>query len=393
MKKNYKTYEEELGSLKKINFIQDKNILIFKKKKFSYYYDNLIKGIIDYGKPKKTIYIYYSSSSNYLEISKKIEEIIFKENINIFICASYYFLIPSILKKIQNNVYRIRIDGDDAWHFYKYSKWYAQFFDLNITNSITTKKYFKKIGYNSIIYASPFKISYKKNKDKIKRYSVSFVGLLKNKLNRVNYINLIRKNGIKIDVFGADSPSGFVSQNTVFDIYQNSIINLNFTGISFDDNLQTASHRKTTMTGRIFEIIGSGGFLISEYDESIKYFFEPDKDLVVFKNKSDLIKKIKYYLANPDKRKKIAMNGHKKFLRFYEYNKYMPNFVYQISHQREYKTIIDNFSWPNDLRQFLIRFVNNKYIFYPNYFFYSMMLTKKTFLFHKLINYLKKIKN
>ena len=84
MKKNYKTYEEELGSLKKINFIQDKNILIFKKKKFSYYYDNLIKGIIDYGKPKKTIYIYYSSSSNYLEISKKIEEIIFKENINIF---------------------------------------------------------------------------------------------------------------------------------------------------------------------------------------------------------------------------------------------------------------------------------------------------------------------
>ena len=168
------------------------------------------------------------------------------------------------------------------------------------------------------------------------------------------------------------------------------MINLNFTGISYEGNQPTKTIKKTTMTGRIFEIIGSGGFLISENDNSIKYFFEPEEDLVIFKNKSDLIKKIKYYLANPEKRKKIAMNGYKKFLRLYEYSKYMPNFVYQISQQTKNKNIIDDYSWPNELRKFLIRFINKRFIFYPNYFYYSFKLTKKTFLFDKLINYYKK---
>ncbi len=389
MKKNYKNYESELRSLKKINFFNNKKILILKKKKISFYYDNLISGIIDFGKPKKTFYIHYDSSSNYLEISKKIDNIIFKENIGIFICASYYFIIPTILKKIQDRVYRIRIDGDDAFHFHNYSKWYAQFFDLNITNCLSIKKQFKKLGSNSIVYASPFKKKLKKNINR--KYTVTFVGLLKNKLNRLDFINSIKKTDINIDIFGADSPSGYISQNKVFEIYQNSMINLNFTGISYEDNQPNKYFKKTTMTGRIFEIIGSGGFLISENDDSIKYFFEPEKDLVIFKNKSDLIKKIKYYLANPNKRKQIAMNGHKKFLRLYEYNKYMPNFVYQISQQKEYKKIIDYYIWPNELRKFLIRFINKRFIIYPNYFYYSFKLTKKSFLFDRLINYYKKL--
>ena len=36
------------------------------------------------------------------------------------------------------------------------------------------------------------------------------------------------------------------------------------------------------MSGRIFEIIGCGGFLLTEYDPTIEYFFEPNRDLVIF---------------------------------------------------------------------------------------------------------------
>ena len=44
-----------------------------------------------------------------------------------------------------------------------------------------------------------------------------------------------------------------------------------------------------SFSGRIFEIIGCGGFLLTEYDPTIDYFFEPNSDLVIFYNKEDLI--------------------------------------------------------------------------------------------------------
>ena len=44
---------------------------------------------------------------------------------------------------MKNNIFKIRIDGDDIFYFNYYSKWYAQFFDLNITNSIISKRNFQ----------------------------------------------------------------------------------------------------------------------------------------------------------------------------------------------------------------------------------------------------------
>ena len=46
-------------------------------------------------------------------------------------------------------------------------------------------------------------------------------------------------------------------------------------------------------------------------------FFEEDKEIVLYSNKREAVKKINYYLKNEDKRLEIAMNGYNKVKKYY----------------------------------------------------------------------------
>ncbi|BCG63743.1 MAG: spore maturation protein CgeB [Methyloprofundus sp.] len=60
---------------------------------------------------------------------------------------------------------------------------------------------------------------------------------------------------------------------------------------------------------RFFEILGCGGFqLVSDKSEVHKYL-EVGKEVETFRDKNELIEKVDYYLKEPEKRKKIAMQG------------------------------------------------------------------------------------
>ena len=119
------------------NLFFNKKILVLKKKKKSFYYDLFIKGIIQYGKPKKVFFVEYDSTSSIFETNRKIKNLIFNENINIFIVTSFYFINPDLLYSIQGKVFRIKIDGDDVALFNVYSKYYSKF--LILTSLILLK--------------------------------------------------------------------------------------------------------------------------------------------------------------------------------------------------------------------------------------------------------------
>jgi len=74
---------------------------------------------------------------------------------------------------------------------------------------------------------------------------------------------------------------------------------------------------KETANMRIFEVTGSGTFLLTEYHENLKQFFEPGIEIETFKDEKELIDKILYYLAHPDKREEIARKGQKRCLKEY----------------------------------------------------------------------------
>lgn len=65
---------------------------------------------------------------------------------------------------------------------------------------------------------------------------------------------------------------------------------------------------------RAFDIMGAGGFLLSNYQEELLEYFENEKDMVVYESMEDAIAKINFYLNHEDLRRKIAENGRIKTL-------------------------------------------------------------------------------
>ena len=68
---------------------------------------------------------------------------------------------------------------------------------------------------------------------------------------------------------------------------------------------------------RVFEVIGSGGFLMTDKlssDAGLEYLFEDGKELVLYSNLEDLAEKIGYYLENTDEAMTIRTAGQKRLL-------------------------------------------------------------------------------
>ena len=85
-------------------------------------------------------------------------------------------------------------------------------------------------------------------------------------------------------------------------VFKNSKINLNITLKSI----------KTGIPLRAMDIMGCGGFLLTNYQEEFLDYFVPDEDFVFYYDYHDLQEKVKYYLNHEKERQQIAESGCKK---------------------------------------------------------------------------------
>ena len=69
---------------------------------------------------------------------------------------------------------------------------------------------------------------------------------------------------------------------------------------------------QTGIPQRALDIMGCGGFLLTNYQSDMLRFFVPGEDYVYYEDRNDLINKIDYYLEHKEERIAIAENGHKK---------------------------------------------------------------------------------
>lgn len=84
-------------------------------------------------------------------------------------------------------------------------------------------------------------------------------------------------------------------------VFRNSKINLNITLRSITSGVPL----------RVFDILGAGGFCLTNYQEGIAEHFKDGEELVMFTSKEDMFDKISYYLSHEDERERIAKNGRK----------------------------------------------------------------------------------
>lgn len=85
-------------------------------------------------------------------------------------------------------------------------------------------------------------------------------------------------------------------------VFKKSKINLNITLRSIRSGIPL----------RGFDIMGAGGFLLSNYQTDFLDLFIPGEDFVYYESREDLLRKIDYYLQHEEERKEIARNGHDK---------------------------------------------------------------------------------
>ena len=71
---------------------------------------------------------------------------------------------------------------------------------------------------------------------------------------------------------------------------------------------------------RALDIMGAGGFLLSNYQPELAELFEDGKELVMYYSRQDLMDKAAYYLEHDEERELIARNGQKKIIEQYDYS-------------------------------------------------------------------------
>ena len=70
---------------------------------------------------------------------------------------------------------------------------------------------------------------------------------------------------------------------------------------------------------RALDIMGSGGFLFSNYQTELAEFFLDGKEVVMYESIEDAVSKAEFYLKHDDLRQKIAANGHEKIIKHFQF--------------------------------------------------------------------------
>lgn len=164
-------------------------------------------------------------------------------------------------------------------------------------------------------------------------YELYYLARKITEIDRVCILNALAENH-KVDLF---TGSNTIALNNVRvhgrvsyteeapKIFRLSKINLNITMRTIE----------TGVPQRVFDIMGAGGFVISNYQEELEALFVPDEEIVFFKDMGELIMKINYYMTHEEERVQIAERGWRKVTEHYSYKKAIEDIILSIKKVEE----------------------------------------------------------
>ena len=115
--------------------------------------------------------------------------------------------------------------------------------------------------------------------------------------------------------------SGYVDYATQMPlVFKSSKINLNITLKCLQSGVPL----------RALDIMGSGGFLLSNYQPELEEYFANSVDFVSYGSMDEAVELAKYYLVNDDTRIKIAQSGYEKVKANFTYEKQLET-IFRVS--------------------------------------------------------------
>ena len=98
-------------------------------------------------------------------------------------------------------------------------------------------------------------------------------------------------------------------------VFRHSKINLNFTGVSYInlfDQEHSSQWNFKQIKGRCQEIALNGGFVMTEEAFGINKLFNTENEITTFSDGTELLNKVKYFLANQSEREEYRQNAYKR---------------------------------------------------------------------------------
>ncbi len=132
-------------------------------------------------------------------------------------------------------------------------------------------------------------------------------GLIQNVLN----------NGLPVTLYAPEKPTNLaVDYKGYADYYKEMPLIFNKSKINLNISLRSI---KSGIPLRVIDILGAGGFCLTNYQPEIAELFENGRELVWFESPEDMIDKIKYYLSHDSEREAIAAAGYARAMSDFSY--------------------------------------------------------------------------
>lgn len=260
--------------------------------------------------------------ANYAELNQALLATVEKEKPDVMLTVqSLYEIWLETLTNIslRGDVATISWTTDDSWKYREVSRFIGRAYHaMTTTYPETIAKYYAD-GIPNVLLTQ-----WAANSDSLQkplpadtcRYQVSFVGAAHG--NRKQLIAELAQHGIEVSCFGSGWPAGSVPAQEIPRIMRESFISLNFAN---------GSKGKNQIKARTFEVPGAGGFLLTEDAPHLERYYSLGTEIAIFKNMTELIEKIKYFLANPQERDAIAQAGFERTKRQHTYEMRMQEVI------------------------------------------------------------------
>ncbi len=179
--------------------------------------------------------------------------------------------------------------------------------DMTLTSSPNCCEWYWQEGMNSMYFPlASSREFFEKSKYKTvtsRPIDVLFIG--NNYGIRNSIIQYLVKNGINVECYGNGWPNGFANSELCAELYGEAkvVLGVGYVGLS---------KRITTLKLRDFDAIMSGALYITVYNRELSKFFKEGKEIEFYRNKTELLSKIKYYLTNQQELVRISEHGQQK---------------------------------------------------------------------------------
>lgn len=229
---------------------------------------------------------------------------------------------PETIRALGQHTRTLCFFHDDTWRV-EFSHFWAPLFDFFTTPDVYGERTYRALGLRNVIHF-PFgcnEVLYRKT-GAPQTHDVSFVGAWHP--YRQWLVERLRKEGFAVKTAGYRWPEGIVSHEEMVAIFNESRINLNMSNsASWDARYLLCSPRglvnrirspKTVeqLKARHFEINGCGAFQLSYYVEGLETQYAIGREIAVYLDADDLLRKVSLFLEAPALRNEIAQAGYER---------------------------------------------------------------------------------